>query len=222
MGIQSMEKVDLYRLARERMVETQIKARGIKDERVLKAMLKVPRHLFVDEALRDQAYGDFPLPIGEGQTISQPYIVALMTEALELKGNERVLEIGTGSGYQTAILAELALWVYTIERFPTLLERAKKVLKELGYKNISFKLDDGTLGWKEAAPFDAIIVTAASPDIPPPLVEQLAEGGRMVIPIGDEFSQTLIKGVKKGGKLHTKALEPVRFVKLVGAYGFKE
>jgi protein-L-isoaspartate(D-aspartate) O-methyltransferase len=220
--MQSMEKVDLYRLARERMVETQIKARGIKDERVLKAMLKVPRHLFVDEALRDQAYGDFPLPIGEGQTISQPYIVALMTEALELKGIERVLEIGTGSGYQTAILAELALWVYTIERFPTLLERAKKVLKELGYKNISFKLDDGTLGWKEAAPFDAIIVTAASPDIPPPLVEQLAEGGRMVIPIGDEFSQTLIKGVKKGGKLHTKALEPVRFVKLVGAYGFKE
>ena len=220
--MQSMEKVDLYRLARERMVETQIKARGIKDERVLKAMLKVPRHLFVDEALRDQAYGDFPLPIGEGQTISQPYIVALMTEALELKGNERVLEIGTGSGYQTAILAELALWVYTIERFPTLLERAKKVLKELGYKNISFKLDDGTLGWKEAAPFDTIIVTAASPDIPPPLVEQLAEGGRIVIPIGDEFSQTLIKGVKKGGKLHTKALEPVRFVKLVGAYGFKE
>jgi protein-L-isoaspartate(D-aspartate) O-methyltransferase len=220
--MQSMEKVDLYRLARERMVETQIKARGLKDERVLKAMLKVPRHLFVDEALRDQAYGDFPLPIGEGQTISQPYIVALMTEALELKGIERVLEIGTGSGYQTAILAELALWVYTIERFPTLLERAKKVLKELGYKNISFKLDDGTLGWKEAATFDAIIVTAASPDIPPPLVEQLAEGGRMVIPIGDEFSQTLIKGVKKGGKLHTKALEPVRFVKLVGAYGFKE
>jgi protein-L-isoaspartate(D-aspartate) O-methyltransferase len=220
--MQRMEKVDLYRLARERMVETQIKARGLKDERVLKAMLKVPRHLFVDEALRDQAYGDFPLPIGEGQTISQPYIVALMTEALELKGNERVLEIGTGSGYQTAILAELALWVYTIERFPTLLERAKKVLNELGYKNISFKLDDGTLGWKEASPFDAIIVTAASPDIPPPLVEQLAEGGRMVIPVGDEFSQTLIKGVKRGGKLHTKVLEPVRFVKLVGAYGFKE
>ncbi len=217
-----MEKVDLYRLARERMVETQIKARGIKDERVLKAMLKVPRHFFVDEALRDQAYGDFPLPIGEGQTISQPYIVALMTEALELKGIERVLEIGTGSGYQTAILAELALWVYTIERFPTLLERAKKVLNELGYKNISFKLDDGTLGWKEAAPFDAIIVTAASPDIPPPLVEQLAEGGRIVIPVGDELSQTLIKGIKRGGKLHTKALEPVRFVKLVGAYGFKE
>jgi len=176
----------------------------------------------VEEALRDQAYGDFPLPIGEGQTISQPYIVALMTEALELKGNERVLEIGTGSGYQTAILAELVLWVYTVERFPTLLSKAKKILTELGYKNISFKLDDGTLGWGEASPFDAIIVTAASPQIPPPLIEQLAEGGRIVIPVGDEFSQTLINGIKRGGQLHTKSLEPVRFVKLVGAYGFKE
>jgi len=213
---------DLYRIARERMVETQIKARGISDERVLQAMLKVPRHLFVDEALRDQAYGDFPLPIGEGQTISQPYIVALMTEALELKGNERVLEVGTGSGYQTAILAELALWVYTIEKYPTLLERAKKILLNLGYKNISFKLGDGSLGWKEAAPFDAIIVTAAAPKIPPPLVDQLLEGGRIVIPVGDAFSQMLIKGVKKGGKLYTQSLEPVRFVKLVGAYGFKE
>lgn len=220
--MQEKEKVDLYRLARERMVETQIKARGIKDERVLKAMLKVPRHLFVEEALRDQAYGDFPLPIGEGQTISQPYIVALMTESLELKGNERVLEIGTGSGYQTAILAELVLWVYTVERFSTLLSKAKKILTELGYKNISFKLDDGTLGWGEASPFDAIIVTAASPQIPPPLIEQLAEGGRIVIPVGDEFSQTLINGIKRGGQLHTKSLEPVRFVKLVGAYGFKE
>ncbi len=217
-----MERVDRYRVARERMVETQIKARGITDERVLKAMLKVPRHLFVDEALCDQAYGDFPLPIGEGQTISQPYIVALMTEALELKGQERVLEIGTGSGYQTAILAELGLWVYTVERFPTLLERAKKILTELGYRNISYKLADGTLGWKEASPFDAIIVTAASPSIPPPLIEQLAEGGRLVIPVGDEFAQNLIKGVKRGGQLLTKVLEPVRFVKLVGEYGFKE
>lgn len=216
-----MEK-DLYRHARERMVETQIKARGIKDERVIQAMFKVPRHLFVPPSLRDQAYGDFPLPIGEGQTISQPYIVALMTEALELKGNERVLEIGTGSGYQTAILAELALWVYTIERYATLQEKAKAILFELGYKNISFKVGDGTLGWKEVAPFEAIIVTAAAPEIPPPLIEQLAEGGRIVIPVGDEFSQMLIKGVKKGGKLHTKTLEPVRFVKLIGAYGFKE
>lgn len=213
---------DLYRVARERMVETQIKARGISDERVLQAMLKVPRHLFVDEALRDQAYGDFPLPIGEGQTISQPYIVALMTEALELKGNERVLEVGTGSGYQTAILAELSLWVYTIEKYPTLLERAKKTLLNLGYKNISFKLGDGSLGWKEVAPFDAIIVTAAAPKIPPPLIDQLLEGGRIVIPVGDAFSQMLIKGIKRGGKLYTQSLEPVRFVKLVGAYGFEE
>ncbi len=217
-----IERRDFYRISRERMVENQIKARGIKDERVLKAMLKVPRHLFVDEALREQAYGDFPLPIGEGQTISQPYIVALMTEALELKGNERVLEVGTGSGYQTAILAELALWVYTIEKYFRLLERAKKILMELGYKNIIFRLGDGTLGWPEAAPFDAIIVTAGAPEIPKPLIEQLSEGGRIVIPVGDEFSQVLIKGIKKGGILHTQTLEAVRFVKLVGAYGFKE
>ncbi len=215
--------MDIYRTARERMVETQIKMRGIKDDKVIKAMLKVPRHLFVEEALRDQAYGDFPLPIGEGQTISQPYIVALMTEALELKGTERVLEVGTGSGYQTAILAEIALWVYTIEKYPTLQERAKKILlQELNYRNITFKIGDGSLGWKEASPFDAIIVTAASPQIPPPLIEQLAEGGRIVIPVGDAFSQMLVKGVKKGGLLHTKNLEPVRFVKLIGAYGFKE
>ncbi|WP_038055604.1 protein-L-isoaspartate(D-aspartate) O-methyltransferase [Thermodesulfobacterium hydrogeniphilum] len=216
------EERDLYRVARQRMVENQIKARGIKDERVLKAMLKVPRHLFVEEALRDQAYGDFPLPIGEGQTISQPYIVALMTEALELKGNERVLEIGTGSGYQTAILAELALWVYTIEKYPKILERAKKILTKLGYKNITFRLGDGSLGWPEAAPFDAIIVTAAAPQIPQPFIDQLAEGGRIVIPVGDEFSQVLMKGIKKGGILHTQTIEAVRFVKLVGAYGFKE
>ncbi|MCS7199645.1 MAG: protein-L-isoaspartate(D-aspartate) O-methyltransferase [Caldimicrobium sp.] len=213
---------DFYRIAREKMVETQIKARGIKDERVLQAMLKVPRHLFVDEALRDQAYGDFPLPIGEKQTISQPYIVAVMTEALELKGNERVLEIGTGSGYQTAILAELALWVYTIEKYEVLQERAKKILFELGYKNITFRVGDGTLGWEEVSPFDAIIVTAAAPQIPQPLIDQLKEGGKIVIPIGDEFSQMLVKGIKRGGSLHTKVLEPVRFVKLVGVYGFKE
>ncbi|KUK37325.1 MAG: Protein-L-isoaspartate O-methyltransferase [Thermodesulfobacterium commune] len=213
---------DLYRIAREKMVKSQIVARGIKDEKVIQAMLKVPRHLFVEEALRDQAYGDFPLPIGKGQTISQPYIVALMTEALELKGKERVLEVGTGSGYQTAILAEIALWVYTIERDPDLSEKAKKVLLSLGYKNISFKIGDGSLGWPEAAPFDAIIVTAASPQIPQPLVDQLAEGGRIVIPVGDEFSQILVKGIKKDGILKIQTLEPVRFVKLVGAYGFKE
>jgi protein-L-isoaspartate(D-aspartate) O-methyltransferase len=218
-----MQEKDLYRIAREKMVEKQIKARGIKDERVLKAMLKVPRHLFVDPSLIDQAYADHPLPIGSGQTISQPYIVAFMTEALELKGRERVLEIGTGSGYQTAILAELALWVYTIEKYPQLLERAKKILVDkLGYKNISFKLGDGTLGWEEAAPFGAIIVTAAGPEIPKPLIDQLKEGGRIVIPVGNEDVQVLVKGVKKGGKLETTSLEGVKFVKLVGAYGFKE
>ena len=203
------------------MVETQIAARGIKDDRVLSAMRKVPRHLFVEEALRDQAYADHPLPIGEGQTISQPYIVALMTEALELKGHERVLEIGTGSGYQTAILAELARWVYSIERYPRLLERARKILEELGYTNILLRLGDGTRGWPEAAPFEAIIVTAAGPRIPEPLVDQLAEGGRLVMPLGDEWSQYLVKIVKKGGTLYRQTLEGVRFVKLVGEYGFE-
>ncbi len=215
-------KVDLYRHARERMVRNQIAARGIKDARVLEAMLKVPRHLFVEEALKDQAYGDYPLPIGEGQTISQPYIVALMTEALELKGNEKVLEIGTGSGYQTAILAELARWVYSIERYPELARRARRLLDALGYKNVSIRVGDGTLGWPEKAPFEAIIVTAAGPKIPEPLWEQLAEGGRLVMPIGDEWSQNLIKVVKKGGKLYKEDLGAVRFVKLVGKYGFAE
>ena len=202
-------------------METQIAARGIKDDRVLSAMRKVPRHLFVEEALRDQAYADHPLPIGEGQTISQPYIVALMTEALELKGHERVLEIGTGSGYQTAILAELARWVYSMERYSRLLERARKILEDLGYTNIILRLGDGTRGWPEAAPFEAIIVTAAGPRIPEPLVDQLAEGGRLVMPLGDEWSQYLVKIVKKGGTLHRQTLEAVRFVKLVGEYGFE-
>ncbi len=213
---------DLYRRARERMVQTQIAARGITDERVLAAMRKVPRHLFVEEALVDQAYADHPLPIGDGQTISQPYIVALMTQALELKGDEKVLEVGTGSGYQTAILAELARWVYSIERYPRLLERARKILERLGYTNVTLKLGDGTKGWPEVAPFEAIIVTAAGPKVPEPLLEQLAEGGRLVMPVGDEWSQYLIKVVKKGGQFHRQTLEPVRFVKLVGEYGFQE
>ncbi len=213
---------DVYKKARERMVQTQIASRGIKDSRVLQAMLKIPRHLFVEEALKEQAYGDYPLPIGEGQTISQPYIVALMTEALELKGREKVLEIGTGSGYQAAILAELVRWVYSIERYPSLAYSAKKLLEKLGYRNVIIKVGDGTKGWPEFAPFDAIIVTAAGPDIPEPLIEQLAEGGRLVMPVGDEWSQYLIKLVKKAGKIHKENLGAVRFVKLVGEYGFKE
>ena len=220
--IMAYQEPDIYQKARERMVNTQIAARGIRDPRVLAAMRKVPRHLFVDEALKDQAYGDYPLPIGEGQTISQPYIVALMTEALELKGPEKVLEVGTGSGYQAAILAELARWVYSIERYPSLAQRAKRILEKLGYHNVIIKVGDGTKGWPEAAPFDAIIVTAAGPKIPEPLIAQLKDGGRLVMPVGDEWSQYLIKVTKKGDELIKENLGAVRFVKLVGEYGFKE
>ncbi len=214
---------DPYRIARQKMVETQLISRGIKDKRVIEAMLKVPRHLFVDEAFREFSYKDHPLPIGEGQTISQPYIVARMLELLELKGKERVLEIGTGSGYQTALLAELCLWVYTIEKYSALLEKAKKVLlNKLGYRNISFKLGDGTLGWKECAPFDAIIVSAAAPSIPPPLIEQLKDGGRIVIPVGTEEVQQIVRGIKRGNNLKIEYFDSVLFVKLTGKYGFPE
>ncbi len=216
-----LPKNDHFRIARERMVESQIAARGIRDKRVLEAMKKVPRHLFVDEALWDQAYSDFPLPIGSGQTISQPYIVARMTEELGLNGDEKVLEIGTGSGYQTAILAELAKQVFSVERIPGLLQRARQVLDSLGYHNVMIKLDDGTWGWKEHAPYDAILVTAGSPTIPTPLLDQLKDPGVMVVPVGDEYSQTLTKIIKKDGKVETKYLEGVRFVKLIGDHGWR-
>jgi len=170
---------------RELMVKTQIIAREIKDPLVIQAMKRVPRHMFVDESLIYDAYGDYPLPIGEGQTISQPFMVASMTEQLELTGGEKVLEIGTGSGYQSAVLAEIVREVYTVERIEPLAERAKKILDELGYKNVYISVGDGTLGLPGYSPYDAIIVTAASPDVPPPLFEQLKEGGRMVIPISD-------------------------------------
>ncbi len=212
---------DPFEIARNRMVDNQIVARGIKDPRVIAAMRKVPRHLFVDEALWDQAYGDFPLPIGEGQTISQPYIVALMTEALQLKGDEKVLEIGTGSGYQTAILAELARKVYSIERVPSLVERARRVLAQLGYTNVVIRLGDGTKGWPEEAPFEAIIVTAGGPKIPEPLLNQLADGGRLVIPVGDEYSQDLIRVTRVGNRLVTENFGGVRFVKLIGDHGWR-
>lgn len=212
---------DGYRISRERMVSQQIACRGISDRRVLDAMRKVPRHLFVEEALWDQAYGDYPLPIGEGQTISQPYIVALMTQELGLKGEEKVLEIGTGSGYQAAILAEICRAVYSVERISSLHLRARKILERLGYGNIYLRLDDGTWGWKTEAPFDAIIVTASSPDIPQPLLDQLNDPGVMIIPVGNEYSQVLVEARKIGGEIVRTEKEGVRFVKLIGEHGWK-
>jgi protein-L-isoaspartate(D-aspartate) O-methyltransferase len=211
-----------FKLARERMVKNQLMARGIRDERVLQAMGKIPRHLFIQEALAGEAYNDHPVPIGEKQTISQPYIVALMTEALELKGSENTLEIGTGSGYQTAILAELSSRVYTIERIKSLLVKARKLLAKMSYNNILFKAFDGTLGWKEYAPFDAIMVTAGSPNVPEPLKEQLADNGRMIIPVGDRYTQELIKITRKGENFEQEGLGGCRFVNLIGVHGWKE
>ncbi len=203
-----------YEQARRNMVEYQIKARGIKDKRVLSAMLKVPRHLFVPEEMKDMAYRDEPLPIGYGQTISQPYIVAYMTEALKLRPEDKVLEIGTGSGYQTAILAELVRDVYTIEIIPELSERAQETLKNLGYTNIEFLIGDGSKGWPEKAPFDAILVSAAPAEVPPALVEQLQINGRLVIPVGTDSQElVLIKKTKKG--LEKTRLIGVRFVPLI-------
>ncbi|MGB9628122.1 MAG: protein-L-isoaspartate(D-aspartate) O-methyltransferase [Thermodesulfobacteriota bacterium] len=210
-----------YSRARLKMVEEQIVARGIKDPRVIEAMKKVPRHLFVEEALQGQAYSDHPLPIGEKQTISQPYMVALMTEALLLKGKEKVLEIGTGSGYQTAILAELAEKVFSIERIRSLAIRARELLYRLGYYNFEIKIFDGTLGWVEESPFDAILVTAGAPDIPQSLVNQLAMGGRLVIPVGDAFVQDLLRVMKTEEGLKKEDLGGCRFVKLIGKYGWE-
>jgi protein-L-isoaspartate(D-aspartate) O-methyltransferase len=211
-----------YERQREEMVRHQIEARGIKDPDVLTAFRSVPRHLFVSEALRDQAYGDYPLPIGEQQTISQPYIVAEMTQALELRKDERVLEIGTGSGYQAAILAEIVYRVYTIERIRSLYIQARKLLDKLHYHNIVMRCADGTAGWKDESPFDAIIVTAGAPDVPEKLLNQLAEGGRMVVPVGNQHSQDLIKVLKDKKGIHKSNLGGCRFVKLIGEQGWKE
>ena len=207
---------------RLRMVEEQIEARGIRDERVLTAMRKVPRHEFLPEAIRGMAYQDSALPVGEAQTISQPYMVGLMTELLDLKGTERVLEIGTGSGYQAAVLAELCDKVYTVERIKVLADRARLNFDRLGYQGVAIKVYDGTYGWREMAPFDAILVTAGSPDIPAPLVEQLKEGGRMVIPVGERFGQTLLKIVKTPQGPVTERSIPCVFVPLIGNHGWKE
>jgi protein-L-isoaspartate(D-aspartate) O-methyltransferase len=211
-----------YERQREEMVRRQIEARGIKDPVVLSAFRSVPRHLFVSEALKDQAYGDYPLPIGEQQTISQPYIVAEMTQALELRKDDRVLEIGTGSGYQAAILAEIVYRVYTIERIRSLYIQARKLLDKLHYHNIVMRCGDGTAGWKDESPFDAIIVTAGAPHVPEKLLEQLAEGGRMVVPVGNQHSQDLVKVVKDKKGIIKSNLGGCRFVKLIGEHGWKE
>ena len=216
-----MKKTPDFALARKKMVQEQLIARGIKDKRVLDAMMKVPRHLFVEEGLWHQAYGDFPLPIGEGQTISQPYIVALMTEALQITDDEKVLEIGTGSGYQAAILAELTTHVFSIERISAVAAKARKILDQLGYANVLIRVSDGTLGWQEEAPFAGVIVTAGAPGIPSTLAEQLEVMGRLVIPVGNEYSQTLLKVVKQEKGYKEKDLGGVRFVKLIGDHGWK-
>jgi protein-L-isoaspartate(D-aspartate) O-methyltransferase len=212
---------DRYGRERERMVEEQLVRRGIVDERVLAAMRRVPRHVFVEEALRDRAYGDHPLPIGEQQTISQPYIVAMMTQLLSLAGTEKVLEVGAGSGYQTAVLAELARRVCSIERLPALAARARSLLEALGYTNVWIRVSNGTLGWPDEAPYDRILVAAGTPTVPPPLFEQLAEGGRMVLPVGDSQNQTLTLVLNVGGTMRVTPHGECTFVKLVGKYAWE-
>jgi protein-L-isoaspartate(D-aspartate) O-methyltransferase len=209
-----------YTEARNSMVERQLVFRGIRDRRVLAAMREVPRHFFVDEALRDEAYDDTPLPIGNGQTISQPYMVAIMTELLDLQGDEIVLEIGTGSGYQAAVLSLLAKWVYTIERHADLSERAQKALKEFGYDNVTLVVGDGTQGKPDTTPYHGIVVTAGAPEIPKVLIDQLAESGKLVIPVGDRFSQTLKRVVKTPAGPKVESFTGCRFVDLVGKYGW--
>jgi protein-L-isoaspartate(D-aspartate) O-methyltransferase len=206
---------------RERMVSEQVIARGVTEERVVAALRRVPRHLFVDEALRDKAYGDHPLPIGDGQTISQPFIVGRMTELLKLSGREKVLEIGTGSGYQAAVLGELAARVCTIERVPKLAQRARETLESLGYRNVWVRVANGTLGWPDEAPFDRVLVAAGGPAVPPPLFEQLIEGGRMVMPVGDQASQTLRVIEKRDGAMQVTEDSSCVFVKLVGKYAWE-
>lgn len=211
-----------YKKLREQMVRDQFIARGITDQRVLAAFYKVEREKFVPSEVRNKAYEDFPLSIGEGQTISQPYMVALMTQSLELKGDEKILEIGTGSGYQTAILAELAREVYSVERIRALAERARKLLGKLGYSNVKILISDGTLGWEESSPYDRIMVTAGAREIPQPLTDQLEEGGVMVIPVGNSYSQDLEVVRKRKKHIKTATVEKCVFVPLIGKYGWDE
>jgi protein-L-isoaspartate(D-aspartate) O-methyltransferase len=206
---------------RERMVEDQLVRRGITDARVLAAMRRIPRHRFVDEGLAHSAYGDHPLPIGEEQTISQPYIVGLMTSLLQLSGTEKVLEVGTGSGYQTAVLGALARRVCSIERLPRLAERARGTLEALGVDNVWVRVGNGALGWPDEAPFDRILVAAGGPAVPPPLVAQLAEDGRMVLPVGSPEDQVLTVVQRVGGEIRKDAYGDCKFVKLVGKYAWE-
>jgi protein-L-isoaspartate(D-aspartate) O-methyltransferase len=214
-------KADFERL-RDEMVRLQLAGRDIRDERVLAAFGRVPRERFVWDVDRADAYADHPLRIGEGQTISQPYMVALMAQALALKGDERALEIGTGSGYQAAILAELAREVFTVERHPSLSESARDRLSALGYENIRFRVGDGTLGWPEEAPFDAIVVTAGSPRVPESLKSQLAQGGRLAIPVGGIHDQDLLLVTRQGDEYRTRSVCPCIFVRLIGEEGWPE
>ncbi len=209
-----------YAVARRKMLEEQLKPRKINDEKVLEVMAKIPRHRFVEEALVSQAYGDTPLYIGWGQTISQPYTVALLAQALELQGDEKILEIGTGCGYQSAVLSQLADQIYSIERLSPLLLKARKHLKELGIQNIILKLGDGSQGWVEKGPFDAIVAAAVSPEIPQPLLDQLCEGGRLVMPVAHQGKQYLIYIKKEKGGLKKQMIEECRFVKMVGNFAY--
>jgi protein-L-isoaspartate(D-aspartate) O-methyltransferase len=206
-----------YRQARERMVQSQIRSRGVSDKKVLNAMSEIPRHRFVPKALDSQAYKDHPLPIGEGQTISQPYIVALMTESLKLEGHERVLEIGTGSGYQASILANIAKDIYSIEIKKNLYIKANQTLRSLGYTNIKTRHSDGYFGWPEAAPFDCIMITASIDHIPPPLLKQLKDGGQLILPLGNPFSYQNLSLITKHGEDYTvKQITGVLFVPMTG------
>jgi protein-L-isoaspartate(D-aspartate) O-methyltransferase len=220
-GAETKAGTSRFTRERERMVAEQVSARGVADPRVIEVMRRLPRHLFVDEALRDRAYGDHPLPIGEGQTISQPFIVGRMTELLRLTGREKVLEVGTGCGYQAAVLAELAARVCTMERIPRLATRARETLEGLGYRNVWVRAGNGTLGWPDQAPFDRILVAAGGPGVPPPLFEQLAEGGRMVIPVGDVANQVLQVIEKVQGTMRVTRDSGCVFVKLVGKYAWE-
>jgi protein-L-isoaspartate(D-aspartate) O-methyltransferase len=208
-----------FRGARERLVET-LREKGIRDMAVLHAFERTPRHAFVPTGLRHRAYEDAPLPIGNGQTISQPWVHARYLELLQLKGNERVLEIGTGSGYQTVLLGHLVEQVFSIERIPALFQHARDAIQRSGVRNVSLLLGDGSVGWREYAPYDAILVGAAAPGLPQPLIDQLAEGGRLIVPVGDKEEQKLIVARRIGGNIETHEIAPVRFVPLVGSHGW--